>query len=232
MHLRQKAHAFIFMLICEVKRLMFGKKYFAEVDITDNCNLRCKHCYHFRNPFKELNRKEVPLSSWKKRFNDIHKKGVRFILLVGGEPTLRQDIIEFAYHKFPVVYIISNGIIKIPKKLGRLVIFLSVDGAKEKNDAIRGKGTFKKVLSNYSGDRRVILNMTLMKNNYTDLETVVKISKKHNFRGVVCNFYTTSPNYPDPLFIKNKDRTLIIKEIKRVKNLYPIDLLLTRSMID
>jgi len=40
------------------------------------------------------------------------------MLLMGGEPTLRQDVIEFAYHKFPVIHIISNGIIKIPKKLG------------------------------------------------------------------------------------------------------------------
>lgn len=231
MHLRQKAHALLFMLICEAKRLLFGKKYFAEVDITDNCNLRCKHCYHFKNPFKEIKKKEISLASWVKRFDTLHKKGIRFILLVGGEPTLRQDVIELAYRKFPVVHIISNGIIKIPKKLGRLVIFLSIDGAKEKSEAIRGKGTFEKVLSNYSGDRRVILNMTLLKDNYTDLETLVKISKKHNFRGVVCNFYTTSPNYPDPLFIEKKDRALMIEEIKRVKKLYPNDLLLTKSMI-
>jgi len=74
--------------------------------------------------------------------------------------------------------------------------------------------------------------MTLLKTNYQDLEALVKISKKHNFRGVVCNLYTTSPNYPDPMFIDKKDRAFIIKEIKRVKKLYPFDLLLTKSMID
>lgn len=231
MHLRQKAHALLYMLIGETKRLLFKQPYCAEVDITDNCNLRCKHCYHFRNPFKKIKPKEESLDTWKNRFNKLHKKGVRLILLVGGEPTLRQDIIEFAYRKFPVVHIISNGMITVPKNFGRLVIFLSIDGDKKRSEEIRGEGTFEKLLSNYSGDRRVILNMTLLKDNYGDLEAVVRISKEHNFRGVVCNFYTTNPAYPDPLFIDDKTRAKIIEEIKRVKKLYPNDLLLTKSMI-
>lgn len=232
MHLRQKAHALLYMLIGEARRLLFKKKYYAEVDVTDNCNLRCKHCYHFRNPFKKIKLKEAPLSTWKERFDELHKKGIRFILLSGGEPALRQDVIELAYRTFPAVHIISNGTIKISKKFGRLVIFLSIDGDKEKNDALRGDGVLEKVFANYSGDRRVILNMTLLKDNYIDLEAVVKIAQKQNFRGVVCNFYTTSPDYPDPMFINRKERNIIIEEIRRVKKLYPNHLLLTKSMID
>lgn len=231
MHLRQKFHALLYMLIGETKRILLKKKYFAEIDITDNCNLRCKHCYHFRDPFKKIKAKEASLRAWKKRFRKLHKKGIRFMLLSGGEPALRLDLIEFVYRTFPAVHIISNGTIKIPKTFGRLVIFLSVDGNEKNNDAIRGKGTFKKLLGNYSGDKRVILNMTLLKSNYKDLEAVVRISKKHKFRGVVCNLYTTSPEYPDPLIIGKEDRALIIEEIKRVKKLYPGQLLLTKSMI-
>jgi len=232
MHIRQKAHALLYLFIGEIKRVLFGTKYYVEIDITDNCNLRCKHCYHFGNPFKTIVPKESPLSVWKERFDDLHKKGICFVVLAGGEPALRMDIIELAYRTFPVVHIITNGQIKIPQKFGRLILFLSLDGAQEKNDIIRGIGSFEKLFKNYSGDRRAIINMTLLGGNYVDLESVVKLSKQHSLRGVVCNFYTTNPAYPDPLFITEEERGFMIKELRRVKKAYPRNLLLTKSMMD
>lgn len=232
MHIRQKFHALLYMVIGETKRILFKTKYYAEFDVTDNCNLRCTHCYHFKNPHKKIKPKEHSLEAWKKRFDELHKKGVRFVLLAGGEPALRLDVIELAYKTFPVVHIITNGTIKIPKKFGRLVLFLSLEGAQKKNDEIRGKGTFEKVLKNYSGDRRAIINMTMLKDNYTDLESVVKTAKQHSLRGVVCNFYTTNPEYSDPMFIGKKKRADIISELRRVKKVHPNHLLLTKSMID
>ena len=231
MHIRQKAYALLHLIISEIKRALFKTKYYAEVDITDNCNLRCKHCYHFGNPFKVMKKEEIPLETWRERFKGLYREGIRFMLLAGGEPALRMDVIELAYRTFPVVHIITNGQIKIPKKFGRLVLFLSLDGDRERNDLIRGKGSFEKALQNYSGDKRVIINMTLLEANYADIEAVVKIARKNSFRGVVCNFYTTSPDYNDPLLINQKERSDMISELRRVKKLYPGDLLLTKSMI-
>ena len=82
----------MYLIFLELKRLIFKIRYFAELDITDNCNLRCTHCYHFKDK-EALNNKELPLDVWRKRFEELHKAGVRIVLLVGGEPALRSDIL-------------------------------------------------------------------------------------------------------------------------------------------
>jgi MoaA/NifB/PqqE/SkfB family radical SAM enzyme len=219
----------LYTIWLEMKRGISGKKYIAEIDVTDNCNLRCKHCYHFYGK-KEFNRNEIHIGEWKKRFNELYDSGIRFVLLVGGEPALRNDVLMLAQSIFSYVAVITNGTIKIPKEFNNR-LFVSIDGRERTNDAIRGKGVFSRIIKNYSGDSRVIINMTVMEENYKELENVIKVAKKHGFDGVVCNIYTPGIEYKGPMFIKNKGRGSIIRELKRVKSLYPNDFLLSKSMI-
>src|SRR3989304_1006811 len=147
----------------ELKRIIFGVKHFAEIDVTDNCNLRCKHCYHFygKNDFRV---KELDSSVWEKRFNELHRHGVRSILAVGGEPSLRPDVLKLADSIFPYVFVITNGMVKIPEKFNHR-LFVSLDGVEKTNDTIRGAGVFSRVIKNYSGDDRVIVNMRVTRDN-------------------------------------------------------------------
>ncbi len=87
----KKVYMLFYLIFLELRRAIGGVKYFAEVDVTNNCNLRCKHCHNFKGK-EEFKIKEVSVDIWKKRFNELYKKGVRFILLVGGEPALRNDV--------------------------------------------------------------------------------------------------------------------------------------------
>jgi Fe-coproporphyrin III synthase len=224
-----KVKSLFYFFWLEAKRKAISKKYFAEVDITDNCNLRCKHCYHF-NGKSGFNVKELPVDVWKQRFLELHKTGIRYILLVGGEPTLRKDILNLADKMFPYVYVITNGIFKINDEFDH-VLFVSLEGTQETNDSIRGQGVFSKVMHNYKGDKRVIINITLTKENYKELEDVIKLSKENGFRGVVCNIYTPIIGKESPMSITKEDRNNIIAELKRVKSLYPNDFILTKSMI-
>ena len=226
----QKIYLLLYLILLDMKRKIFGTKYFAEVDVTDNCNLRCKHCYHF-NGKKDFKAKELSLEVWEKRFNDLHKKGVRFILLVGGEPALREDVLMLADKIFPVIYVITNGTLRISSKFDHL-LYVSLDGDQKTNDMIRGNGVFSKVIDNYKGDNRVVINMTLNKDNYRELENVVKIAKENDFRGVVCNIYTPTVGEKSDLFIEKNERKLIIDELKRIKSRYPNHFLLTKSMIN
>jgi MoaA/NifB/PqqE/SkfB family radical SAM enzyme len=225
----KKIYALFYLTYLELKRIVFKVKYFAEVDVTDNCNLRCRHCYHFhgKDNFKT---KETPLGEWEERFNDLFKAGTRFILLVGGEPALRKDVLMLADRVFPYVYVITNGTMKIPPEFNHL-LFVSLDGMRERNDSIRGDGVFSKVMKNYSGDKRVVVNMTMTKENYKGLKNVVETAKENGFRGVVCNIYTPPIGKKSPLFI-TEERKAIINELKRVKSLYPNDFLLGTSMIE
>lgn len=224
-----KIYMLFYFILLELRRIIFGVKSFAEVDVTDNCNLRCKHCYHFYGK-EEFKINELSLSVWKKRFNELHKAGVRFILLVGGEPALRNDILMLADKIFPFIYVITNGTIRIPGNFNHL-LFVSLDGMEERNDSIRGKGVFSKVMNNYSGDKRVAINMTITKNNYKELEDVVNVAKENGFRGVVCNICASGTDVEVPLFIKKNERKMIIEELKRVKTLYSDDFLMSKGMI-
>lgn len=219
-----------YLAFLEMKRKVLGVKYFAEIDVTDNCNLRCGHCYHFhgKNVFEK---KELPLAAWKKRFGRLHKQGIRFVLLVGGEPALRPDVLMLAHRIFPFVYVITNGTLFIPRKFSHL-LFVSLDGMRKTNDSIRGRGTFDKVLKNYSGDKRVAINMTINSDNYTELEAVVRLSKKHGFRGVVCNICASGTECNIPMHVKVEERKIILRELKRVKKAHPKQFLLSDAMIE
>ncbi len=225
----KKIHSLLYLFWLELKRTIFKVKYVAEVDVTDNCNLRCTHCYHFHGR-DDLETKELPLSEWKKRFINLHKAGIRFILLVGGEPALRCDVLMLADKIFPFIYVITNGTIKIPNEFNHR-LFVSLDGMQKINDSIRGDGVFLKVMENYSGDKRVIINATITKDNYQELEDLIKIAKERGFRGVACNIYTPSIGYRGPMFITEEERKPIINELKRIKSLYPTYFLLSKAMI-
>ncbi|MBU0530457.1 MAG: radical SAM protein, partial [Nanoarchaeota archaeon] len=206
---------------------MTGKKFIADIDVSDNCNLRCRHCYHFHGK-DVFEKKEIPIETWEQRFRELHSSGIRLLLMVGGEPALRKDVLMLANNIFPVVSVITNGTIKIPKEFDNRLI-VSIDGSQKTNDSIRGEGTFARVLENYSGDKRVVINMVLMKDNYKELGEVVEIARKHGFKGVVCNINTRGVALKNPKLVN--ERRNIINELKRVKSLYPKELLLSRSMI-
>ncbi len=213
----------------ELKRRLFKIVHTAEVDLTDVCNLRCQHCYHFDGK-DEFQKNKMPLDVWRERFESLHKKGIRFVLLVGGEPTLRRDVLDLADQIFPYIYIITNGTIKMPVEF-KHTLFVSMDGNEETNDSIRGKGVFAKIIKNYSGDNRVIINMTLNFMNYQQLEEVVLTAKNNGFRGVVSNMYTPTVGKTNSMFITEEQRKLIIAEFRRVKAKYPGYLLHTKKMI-
>ncbi|MCX6814314.1 MAG: radical SAM protein [Candidatus Aenigmarchaeota archaeon] len=228
----RKAFAIPYLSWLESKRLVLGTKHTAEVDVTDNCNLRCEHCYHFHGK-GEFRKEEFPIEVWEERFRGLHRSGIRAVLLVGGEPTLRKDVLMLADRIFPFVYVITNGTIKIPEEFNHR-LFVSIDGSEKTNDSIRGDGTFSRAMENYSGDRRVVINMTLMKDNYRELEDTVRIAKDSGFGGVVCNVFSHA-SHPiagvDRFVIKKEERKEIIAEMRRVKSVYPKHFLVSSSMI-
>src|SRR3990170_1517821 len=89
--MKKHVQTLLYYLWLDVKRIVFGTKYSAEFDVTDNCNLRCKHCYHFQGR-EDVKTQDLETSVWEKRFNELYKSGIRAVLLVGGEPALRLDV--------------------------------------------------------------------------------------------------------------------------------------------
>ena len=129
-----------------------------------------------------------------------------------------------------MVYVITNGTIKIPEEFNHR-LFVSIDGLPKTNDSIRGTGVFSKVIKNYSGDKRVIINMTLTTDNYNELEDVTRIAEENGFDGVVCNICSGGTDGTSSMTVSKKERAALITEMKRVKALHPKCFLMTNAMI-
>jgi MoaA/NifB/PqqE/SkfB family radical SAM enzyme len=212
----------------ELKRIARGVRHSASIDITNACNLRCRHCYFYRDP-RDI-AEEPSLDVWGRRFKDIYAKGVRIVLLLGGEPALRQDVLRLADGIFPFIDVITNGTIPIPPEFKHR-IFLSLDGAPETHDAIRGAGVFAEAMKNYAGDSRVVVHMVLGRQNFRDLEKVARSVTENRFRGIVCGLYAAAPGGHDPEMLAGEERTAVLEEICRVRALYPSLLRMSDRML-
>jgi MoaA/NifB/PqqE/SkfB family radical SAM enzyme len=134
------------------------------VGLTYRCNSRCKTCNIWRrNPSYELSVAE---------FDDIFRKmgDIYWFTLSGGEPFLRNDIVEIcrSVHdncKPSIINIPTNGLLceVIPERVkeilevcqnSQIVVNVSMDGVKEQHNAIRGiKGNFEKTMKTYEALR-------------------------------------------------------------------------------
>ncbi len=127
---------------------------FLIASITSNCNLHCAGCYARSNhacsdekAFSQLTKKE-----WAKIFYEARDLGIGFILLAGGEPMIRRDVIEAAGEVPEIIYpIFTNGTmidkkyLELLDKHRNLVPVISIEGHENKTDLRRGKGTYEKI---------------------------------------------------------------------------------------
>ena len=130
---------------------------FLIASITSQCNLRCAGCYSRCNhatvdgePVRQLTGTE-----WARVFDEAEELGVSFILLAGGEPMLRRDVIEEAGKKQNILFpVFTNGAFMDKKyfdlldRSRNLIPILSIEGEKETTDARRGSGVYDRLVSN------------------------------------------------------------------------------------
>ena len=120
---------------------------YLELQITDTCNLRCKHCYLGETTHKELAPADV--------YNALREfeamQGMR-VLITGGEPLMHakfHEINEMLPDFFIRKVLFSNGMLLKKDIFGTLKvdeIQISIDGLEQAHDHIRGAGTFKRAM--------------------------------------------------------------------------------------
>jgi radical SAM protein with 4Fe4S-binding SPASM domain len=121
---------------------------YLELQITDKCNLKCRHCYLGNPQNKELS---IPqLRSLLDEFEAM--QGLR-LLITGGEPLMHSRFSEinglladYAFRKI----LFTNGLLldmEMIKSLRADELQFSVDGMEHGHEALRGHGTFRKVMN-------------------------------------------------------------------------------------
>ena len=149
------------------------------IELTNACNLKCKHCY---GAFHEPAEKSViPLKWIQDSLQELNQLHVRNISLTGGESTLHPFFLEIVelllVHGFNLC-VFTNGynpdvilrLLELTKEY-RFTIKVSLDGFEETHNWIRGKGdAFEKVtktldaISKYPNVSLYISTVVLRKN--------------------------------------------------------------------
>jgi radical SAM protein with 4Fe4S-binding SPASM domain len=143
---------------------------YLELQITNKCNLRCRHCYinapspplnapfcggrhggvkKAMGEFSEENRSELSIKQIRTILKEFEQmQGLR-VLITGGEPLLHskfEEINEMLPQFFLRKVLFSNGILLDGKRIKRLnvdEIQISIDGLEGAHDSLRGKGTYR-----------------------------------------------------------------------------------------
>ena len=128
---------------------------FLITSITSNCNLHCAGCYSRANHATTdcAPQDQLTCDQWQRIFKEADDLGISFILLAGGEPMLRKDVIEAAGSVKNILFpIFTNGVLlnesylSLLKKNRNLIPIISIEGGKESTDSRRGQGIYERIM--------------------------------------------------------------------------------------
>ncbi len=205
-----------------------GNEFYFQWHITERCNWRCKHCYHEGyTPEGELTsaqlqdvitKMEHALKAWGK---------VAAVSITGGEPWIRAEDVKKILDRletspfFSRADLLTNGSLLddaacsylASKKILRRVQ-VSVEGSTpEKNDAIRGDGSFNKIISAIRQLVKHKINvgvmMTIAEYNYDDVINTLEILSTEGVETFALERFM-----PTGQGIKQKEKTLSTEHVK------------------
>ena len=145
---------------------------FLIASITSLCNLHCTGCYARSletcvdgEPTKQLSGED-----WERIFGEARDMGVGFILLAGGEPMVRKDVILKAAQFPEIIFpIFTNGTLMSEEYLDlfdryrNLIPVLSLEGDQAQTDSRRGSGMFQRLQNamNDMASRRIAFGVSV-----------------------------------------------------------------------
>ena len=206
---------------------------FLIASITSQCNLHCAGCYSRCNhatvdaePVSQLTDEE-----WFRIFDEADDLGISFILLAGGEPMLRRDVIKAAAKKKNILFpIFTNGTFIDEKYFNlfdenrNLIPIMSIEGKKDITNARRGEGIYERLISNMDEiQKRGLIfgaSVTVTTENVTEVTSDEFLSEL-SYRGCKAVIYVEFVPVTDEskeLAPTDKEREYLKKEIARLRS--------------
>jgi radical SAM protein with 4Fe4S-binding SPASM domain len=167
-------------------------EFFVQWHLTEACNLWCKHCYQGERsieemPFPDIKKTVAEISDMIDDWSEAY--GVEFsrsMNITGGEPFLRRDCFDILGEikkKGFEVSLLTNGTLVTRERAQRLAdlgvdaVQVSMEGAEDVHDAIRGKGSYDAAVAGVEWlvdcGLAVTLNVTVSDLNAEQVKKVV-----------------------------------------------------------
>lgn len=208
---------------------------FLIASVTSSCNLHCSGCYSRAN---DACSDEVPLNQlsgaeWEDVFSQARDLGISFIVLAGGEPLLREDVIVKATQYPEILFpVFTNGTLLNDDYLGlfdqnrNLVPIFSIEGDEKITDSRRGEGVYAKLLDSMERMRKknVIFgaSLTFTKGNLSEILSRQFIDELHDLGCKVVFFIEYVPVNAETIDLApgDSERELLLTEIDSLRNDY------------
>ncbi len=196
----------------------FPDRAVVSIDVTNKCNIRCKHCYFFAYEQD----KELKPEEWLQKLEELKKDGFPFrsATWVGGEPLLRKELIEIGRKYFMFNIVVTNGTHGLPN-WPDVMFHISVDGTEAPHDDIRGKGVYKKIqktIAESPDGLNISLACCLNQRNLECMEPLLEewhsnMKVKH----ILFDFFTPVKGVKHDLFIPFDEQEKIIDRLIELK---------------
>lgn len=194
-----KLSSFAYFAGFGIKTILFGeaKPILGTIIVTDKCNLSCRHC-----SVNNITALIHPYPQIRSEMQALYDMGVRILFFCGGETFLWRDgekslrdlVVEAKEMGFLIVNVVTNGTYPLDLPEADLIL-LSLDGDRERHNAIRGD-TYDAILENIqnASSGNICLYMAINQINKGAIRDVCLTARDtKNVRAVSFNFHTPYP---------------------------------------
>lgn len=198
------------------------KRFVLQWHLSENCNLKCLHCYQENHKPVQLNYESLVIiyNQFRELLTKLKMKG--HINITGGEPLcnphffkildlIKKDSKIISFSILTNGTLINEGIAKKIKSYNPYYVQVSLEGSKKTNDYIRGTGTYERIgkgidsLKKY--DIFTSISFTATSINYKEFPKVVKYAVKHKVDNVWSDRYIPLGDNEDKDLILNLEQT-------------------------
>jgi MoaA/NifB/PqqE/SkfB family radical SAM enzyme len=202
----------------------FPKNGFGSVDVSKECNLRCRHCYFFEQDYEG----ELSVTQWIEKLEALKSESKAWeypffqCSWVGGEPLIRKDLIERGRHLFRYNTVVTNGTIPLPD-WPDVNWYISIDGDEEHHEWIRKKkGIYKRAMKNVQEhpNLQVTIAYMITKQNVQCIEQAVIDWAKAGAAHMTFDFYTPIETIEEDLWLPFEERDQVLDMLIELKRIY------------
>ncbi|MGD8719025.1 MAG: radical SAM protein [Candidatus Zixiibacteriota bacterium] len=122
------------------------------VSVTTRCNLNCKGCYARELRPAARGGEEMGREEWERLLGEARELGIGIVMLAGGEPLLRREVLELAADFSEILFpVFTNGLMlddDAPawwRKRKNVIPVLSLEGDAWETDSRRGRDVYERV---------------------------------------------------------------------------------------
>lgn len=205
---------------------------FLIASITEQCNLHCRGCYARAGGVCCDGGADDVLTAaqWADLFTQAVELGVSFILLAGGEPLLRPDVLAVAAREKRIIFpVFTNGTLFSPDACAlflqnrNLMPVLSLEGDAAATDARRGSGVYHRLQ-----DAMALLHkngvlfgasITVTRKNLTAIlaEDFLRALHAAGCRAVIYVEYVPVTQESEPLALTDADRATLEARLTQLR---------------